>query len=107
MSNLVLVPDEQGNQKTMFSVPTTTKEGNQWLKRHGAYHLKFTANSKRARLESSIYDTIYIEADSVSDICYYLTFKPDDLRNCDIPKADWYVPEDLNLQIRNLEILVV
>lgn len=89
----------------MFRVPTTTKEGNEWLKRVGALHLKFSSNKKRARLENVFYDIIYIEADSVSDICSFFTFQPEQMIRFGIPKYDWFITDDIK-DLKNIEILI-
>lgn len=74
-------------------IPQTAKEANDWLRKIGVYHLKFSTEGDRPVVRDVETGATLIRANSVTDICFMLVTNKDQKKRFRIPqdnKSDWY-----------------
>lgn len=85
---------EAPNGYKYYVTPETIKDANEWLKRTGVTHIKFGKKDGKAFLKGTYTDRVYMEADKIVDICYFITHDISQMIVCGIPFYDWYRPMD-------------
>lgn len=88
----------------VYTVPTTTKEANQWLDRAGAKHVRFATVNEKAILRDTVSNKIYLKGESISDLCYSLAFQPILMKRFGIAGSDWYCPNEVWNHLKPVEL---
>ena len=96
MARVFLAAD--GNE--WYSAPLSTRDANEWLERAGVKHIKFATSKGKAVLKDAATNRVYLEADRISDLCYFLAFNPVQMQKYRIPFYDWWRPMEAFNSIR-------
>lgn len=90
MARVFLAAD--GNE--YYAAPLSTRDANEWLERAGVKHIRFGSSKGKAVLKDAATNKVYLEADRISDLCYFLAFNPPQMMRFRIPFYDWWCPQE-------------
>ena len=99
---IITVPDGRGGYIEVYTAPLTTKDANEWLKRVGATHLKFTTSKGKALLKNNLNNQIILSSDTIGNLCYAIAFQPLWMKKYGIPYYDWYRPDSVYNNLRGV-----
>ena len=90
-----------GQLEEWYACPNSVKEGNEWLERVGATHLRFGTSQGMTVLRQVNNKKIIIEASNAKKICLHLAFTEPLMRSLRIPFRDWYCPQEAFMNPKN------